>query len=133
MKSLDSLFAAARAAQANAYAPYSRFKVGAAVLTPQGRVYGGCNVENAAYPVGVCAEASAISAMICAGDNRISDILVVGDGDSLVTPCGACRQRINEFSSSLTRVHIAGPVGIRASFTVDELLPHSFGPRNLGV
>ncbi len=133
MKSLDSLFAAARAAQANAYAPYSRFQVGAAVLTPQGRIYGGCNVENAAYPVGVCAEASAISAMVCAGDNRISEILVVGDGDTLVTPCGACRQRISEFSISSTRIHIAGPGGVRHSFTPDELLPHSFGPKNLGV
>lgn len=131
MNSLDSLFASARAAQANAYAPYSRFKVGAAVRTPEGRVYGGCNVENAAYPVGVCAEASAISAMACAGDKEIGDILIVGDGDALVTPCGACRQRISEFSNSLTRVHIAGPDGVRASFTVDDLLPLSFGPRNL--
>jgi cytidine deaminase len=129
--SLDDLFEAARQAQANAYAPYSRFKVGAAIRTPDGRVFAGCNVENAAYPQGACAETGAIAAMVAAGESRIADILVIGDGDALVTTCGACRQRIREFAAPDTPVHIAGREGIRRSFALDELLPFSFGPDNL--
>ena len=99
---LGELFAAARAAQANAYAPYSRFQVGAALRTRNGAVYSGCNVENAAYPQGSCAEAGAIAAMALAGERRIAEILVVGDGDGLCTPCGGCRQRIREFADNAT-------------------------------
>lgn len=128
---LDALFAAAKAAQQQAYAPYSRFKVGAAILAEDGRVYRGCNVENAAYPVGACAEAGAISAMVAGGARAIRAILVLGDGDELVTPCGACRQRIREFAMPQTPVAIAGPEGIRARFSLAELLPASFGPANL--
>jgi cytidine deaminase len=128
---LAEVFAAAKAAQANAYAPYSRFKVGAALRTPGGALYSGCNVENAAYPQGVCAETSAISAMALAGDQRIAEILVFGDGEGLCTPCGGCRQRIREFADGETRIHIAGPEGVRATFTVAGLLPHSFGPDHL--
>jgi cytidine deaminase len=128
---LDALFAAAKAAQARAYAPYSRFKVGAAILAEDGRVYPGCNVENAAYPVGACAEAGAISAMVAGGARAIRAILVLGDGEELVTPCGACRQRIREFAMSQTPVAIAGAEGIRARFSLAELLPASFGPANL--
>lgn len=131
MSDLDVLFETARTVQANAYAPYSRFKVGAAIATPDGRIFAGCNVENAAYPVGSCAEAGAISAMIAAGENRIAAIVVIGEGEALVTPCGGCRQRIREFSGASTTIHVAGPEGIRRSFTLDELLPHSFGPKNL--
>lgn len=127
----DGLFAAARAAQARAYAPYSRFKVGAAVLGDDGAIYPGCNVENAAYPVGVCAEAGAISAMIAGGGRAIHAVLVIGDGEELVTPCGACRQRIREFAAPETPVAIAGPGGIRARLSLAELLPASFGPANL--
>ena len=90
---LDALFAAALAAHAKAYAPYSRFKVGAALRTQSGQVYSGCNVENAAYPQGSCAEAGAIAAMALTGERRIAEILVVGDGAALCTPCGGCRQR----------------------------------------
>ena len=128
---LEALFAAATAAQAHAYAPYSHFKVGAAVRTPGGAVFSGCNVENAAYPQGACAEANAIGAMALAGERRIVDILVVGDGEALCTPCGGCRQRIREFADASTRVHVAGPQGVRATFTLEELLPHSFGPDHL--
>ena len=128
---LAALFEAAKAAQAKAYAPYSRFNVGAAILTPSGGIYAGCNVENAAYPQGACAEAGAISAMALAGARRIAEILVIGDGDALVTPCGGCRQRIREFAALDAPIHIAGPEGVRASFTLDELLPHSFGPGHL--
>ena len=128
---LDALFAAAKAAQQKAYAPYSRFKVGAAILADDGKVYSGCNVENAAYPVGACAEAGAISAMIAGGARAIRAILVLGDGAELVTPCGACRQRIREFAMPQTPVAIAGPEGIRTGFSLAELLPASFGPANL--
>jgi cytidine deaminase len=129
---LAELFAAAKAAQANAYAPYSRFKVGAALRTPSGALYSGCNVENAAYPQGACAEAGAISSMALAGDRRIAEILVIGDGEALCTPCGGCRQRIREFADERTMIHVADPEGVRATFTLVELLPHSFGPGHLG-
>lgn len=127
----DALFAAAAAIQRRAYAPYSRFKVGSALLGDDGAVYAGCNVENAAYPVGTCAEAGAIAAMIAGGAQAIRAVLVFGDGAELVTPCGACRQRIREFAAQDTPVAIAGPEGIRARFTLAELLPASFGPANL--
>ncbi|CAM5220434.1 cytidine deaminase [Bosea thiooxidans] len=127
----DALFAAAATVQPRAYAPYSCFKVGAALLGDDGAVYAGCNVENAAYPVGACAEAGAISAMIAGGAKAIRAILVFGEGGELVTPCGGCRQRIREFAAPETPVAIAGPGGIRARFTLAELLPASFGPANL--
>jgi cytidine deaminase len=128
---LAELFEAAAAARANAYAPYSRFAVGAAIRTPSGAIYSGCNVENAAYPVGTCAEAGAIAAMAAAGERAIAEILVIGGGDGLCSPCGGCRQRIREFASASTRVHVAGPEGVRLTTTLDALLPHSFGPENL--
>ncbi|KAA2236135.1 cytidine deaminase [Salinarimonas soli] len=131
MTSLDDLFQAARAAQGRAYAPYSGFTVGAAVRDTDGRVHAGCNVENAAYPQGACAETGAISAMIQAGGRAIAEILVVGEGEHLVTPCGGCRQRIREFATPETPVHIAGLEGVRRTFRLDELLPFSFGPDNL--
>jgi len=127
----NQLVESARAVMQNAYAPYSDFLVGAALLAENGQVFTGCNVENAAYPVGSCAEAGAISAMIAGGAGRIVQIVVMGDGEHLVTPCGGCRQRIREFASPDTPIHIAGPEGIRKSFTLDELLPFSFGPDNL--
>ena len=128
---LAELFEAAKAAQANAHAPYSRFKVGAALRAADGAIYSGANVENAAYPEGVCAETSAISAMARAGGRRIEEILVIGDGKGLCTPCGGCRQRIREFADTATTVHIAGPEGVRATFALEELLPRSFGPHHL--
>jgi len=130
---VEDLFAAARAAQARAYAPYSGFRVGAAICTPEGQVFAGCNVENAAYPQGACAETGAIAAMIAGGGARIAEILVVGDGHLLCTPCGGCRQRIREFAGPETPVHVAGPEGVRRRFTLAELLPYSFGPDNLGA
>lgn len=128
---LDGLFDAAKAAFGKAYAPYSKFHVGAAILADDGKIYPGCNVENAAYPSGTCAEAGAISAMIHGGAKKIVEILVLGAGDGLCTPCGNCRQRIREFASPETPVHIAGPEGLRRSFTLETILPHSFGPENL--
>ena len=130
---LAALFDAARAAQGKAYAPYSRFNVGAALRTPSGAIFSGCNVENAAYPQGACAEAMAIGAMALAGERRIAEILVVGDGEGLCTPCGGCRQRIREFADAATPIHVAGPEGVRANFTLGELLPHAFGPEHLST
>ena len=130
---LAALFDAAKAAHGKAYAPYSRFNVGAALRTPSGAIYSGCNVENAAYPQGACAEAGAISAMALAGERRIAEILVVGDGEGLCTPCGGCRQRIREFADAATPIHVADPEGVRASFTLGELLPHAFGPEHLST
>jgi cytidine deaminase len=130
---LAALFDAAREAHGNAYAPYSRFNVGAALRTPSGAIFSGCNVENAAYPQGACAEAMAIGAMALAGERRIAEILVVGDGEGLCTPCGGCRQRIREFAGVATPIHVAGPEGVRASFTLGDLLPHAFGPEHLST
>lgn len=127
----DQLLAAAKAAMEKAYAPYSNFPVGAAIRGSGGAVYVGCNVENAAYPQGCCAEASAISAMVMDGETRIAEIAVIGKGEALVTPCGGCRQRIREFASGDVEIHVCGPDGLRRSFTLAELLPESFGPENL--
>ncbi|KQP11639.1 cytidine deaminase [Methylobacterium sp. Leaf93] len=128
---LAALFEAAAAAKSLAYAPYSDFPVGAALRDEHGRLHAGCNVENAAYPVGTCAEAGAIAAMVAGGGRAITAILIIGNGPNLVTPCGACRQRIREFAAPGTPIHIAGPEGIRQSFTLQALLPDSFGPDNL--
>lgn len=125
------LLAAAIAIQANAYAPYSRFFVGAAIRTRTGRVFTGCNVENAAYPQGTCAEAGAIAAMVAAGEREIETVVTVCDGDMLSTPCGGCRQKIREFARPDTVIHAAGPDGVRVSYTMSTLLPDGFGPENL--
>jgi cytidine deaminase len=129
--SLDELFEAATVARSRAYAPYSGFTVGAAVRAESGAVFAGCNVENAAYPVGTCAEQAALAAMVAAGERRLSEILVVGDGEALVTPCGACRQRIRELALPGAAIHVAGLGGVRRTFSLDDLLPFSFGPDNL--
>jgi len=128
---IAALFDAARSAQRHAYAPYSRFNVGAALRTPSGAIFAGCNVENAAYPEGACAETGAISAMALAGERHIEEILVIGDGEGLCTPCGGCRQRIREFASPQTLIHVAGPEGLRMTLSLAELLPYSFGPDHL--
>lgn len=118
-------------AMQNAYAPYSKFHVGAAICTSNGKIYSGCNVENAAYPLGCCAESSAISAMIRDGEQEISEIVVVGKGDALVTPCGGCRQKIREFSCEETKIYVCSPEGLKKTYTLEQLLPDSFGPDNL--
>lgn len=129
--SQQELFDAARAAQQQAYAPYSRYLVGAAVRGRSGRVYAGCNIENAAYPQGWCAEASAIAHMITAGEREIIEVLTVCDGDLIGTCCGGCRQKIREFAALDVPVYACGPDGVRATFTLGDLLPHSFGPEHL--
>lgn len=127
----DALLAAARAAQGRAHAPYSKFPVGAAVLDETGAIHPGCNVENAAYPQGSCAEAGALSAMVLAGGRRAVAVAVVGDGDALVTPCGGCRQRLREFGDGALAVLVGDRERLRARFTLGELLPESFGPEHL--
>ena len=111
-----------------AHAPYSGFKVGAALRGGSGRIYAGCNVENAAYPVGTCAEQGAIAAMVAGGDVAIAEVLVLAASPAPVTPCGACRQRLAEFADADTPVHAAGLDGVRATHRLGELLPHGFGP-----
>jgi len=127
----EAMLALARKAMARAHAPYSRFQVGAVVRGANGKLYAGCNVENAAYPEGVCAETSAISAMVLDGESRILEVAVMGSGEALVTPCGGCRQRLREFAGPQTPVHICDPEGLRKTATLGELLPLSFGPENL--
>jgi cytidine deaminase len=127
-----SLVAAAREARGKAYAPYSKFLVGAAVKDEHGRIHAGCNVENAAYPQGTCAEAGAIAAMILAGGTRISEVAVIGAGTGLVTPCGGCRQKLREFCAGDVTIHVCGEDGVvKRTLTLDELLPFSFGPEHL--
>lgn len=121
----------ARAARERAHAPYSRFAVGAALLDEQGRLHAGCNVENAAYPLGLCAEASAIAQLVLAGGRRILAAVVVGDAEQPVTPCGGCRQRLREFGADDLVVWVADLQAVRGRYTLGELLPASFGPRHL--
>jgi cytidine deaminase len=128
----EELFAAAEAVRKRAHAPYSNFHVGAALLADDGNIYAGCNVENAAYPLGNCAEASAIAAMIAGGARRILKIYTTGPGTAPVTPCGGCRQRIREFAALDTPVISQGIEGAPLRTTLGALLPHSFGPEFLG-
>ena len=128
---LDELLAAARAVRSCAHAPYSHFQVGAALLDDQGRIHAGCNVENAAYPQGLCAEAGAIAHMVAAGGKRIVAAAVVGQGPRLTTPCGGCRQKLREFAADDLPVLVADMNQLRARFTLGELLPASFGPQHL--
>jgi cytidine deaminase len=127
----QEMFDAALAAHGNAHAPYSHYPVGAAVRSASGRVYAGCNVENAAYPQGWCAEASAIAAMVTAGETAIVEVLTISNGEMIGTCCGGCRQKIREFAALDTPIYSCGTEGLRATFTLDELLPHSFGPEQL--
>ncbi len=128
---MQSLLAAARAARERAYAPYSRFAVGAALLDEQGRVHAGCNVENAAYPQGQCAEASAIAHLVLAGGKRILAAVVVGVADDPVTPCGGCRQRLREFAADDAPIWAADLQTVRQRYTLGQLLSASFGPGHL--
>jgi homotetrameric cytidine deaminase len=125
------LLAMARAAAANAYAPYSDFPVGAAVRTADGRRYAGANVENAAYPQGQCAEASALGAMVAGGGGPVVEVVVAAPSPELVSPCGGCRQRLREFAAPDTPIHLADLERVKHSTTMAELLPLSFGPETL--
>lgn len=121
-----SLIEEAAKVRENAYAPYSGFKVGAALRTLSGRVHIGCNVENAAYPEGTCAEAGAIAAMIAAGETGIAAIAVIADSPDPVAPCGGCRQKIAEFAGPDAVVTMATIGGATTDVTVRDLLPGAF-------
>lgn len=125
------LLAMARAAAGRAYAPYSRFPVGAAVRTADGRRYAGANVENVAFPQGQCAEASAIGALVAGGGGAIAEVVVAAPSPALVTPCGGCRQRLREFAADDAPIHLADLERVRRTTTLGELLPLSFGPEHL--
>jgi cytidine deaminase len=125
------LVAAARAVREHAYAPYSKFNVGAAVWDEQGRIHVGANVENAAYPQGWCAETSALAAMVAAGGRRVLAVAVCGVADTPVTPCGGCRQKLREFAADDCPIWLADLQQVQASYTLGELLPANFGPQHL--
>jgi homotetrameric cytidine deaminase len=127
----DALVDAARAVMAHAYAPYSRYAVGAALRAPDGSIHAGANVENAAYPQGQCAEASAIGALVAAGHDRVLEVAVIASGEEVCVPCGGCRQRLREFMPLDATVHLCGSTGAREAVTLESLLPRSFGPSYL--
>ena len=128
----DALVAAAAAVMERAYAQYSNYKVGAALRADDGSIHAGANVENAAYPQGQCAEASAIGVMVAAGRRRIVEAAVIAGSDRLCVPCGGCRQRLREFMPLDATIHLCSGTGERRTTTLGELLPHSFGPEFLG-
>ncbi len=123
------LFAVARAAMVKAHAPYSRFSVGAAILTDSGNVFAGANMENASYPEGWCAETTAIAHMVMAGETKIAEVAVVAEKMDRITPCGGCRQRLSEFGTAETLVHLCDANGIVESVKLGDLLPKAFGKR----
>lgn len=128
---MSDLRSAAVAVAENAYAPYSNFKVGAAIRSNTGAVYSGCNVENVAYPEGTCAEAGAIAAMVAAGDTIISEVYVVAQSPVPVTPCGGCRQKLAEFGGGDVQVTMATTAGTEMVMALNELLPGAFNSEHM--
>ena len=126
------LFVAARAASAKSYSPYSKFPVGAAILAEDGEVYAGANVENLAYPEGICAEGVAIGHMIMGGGKRIAEVAVIAEKLDLCSPCGGCRQRLAEFSDPGTLIHLCDAEGVKKTVRMDELLPLAFQTETIG-
>lgn len=131
MKNIQLLFEQACSARTQAYAPYSQYYVGACIESENGELFSGCNIENAAYSVGICAESNALAQFISAGQKRIKQVMVVVQGPGIASPCGACRQRLFEFSDAETIVHMRDLCGNTMSLKLHELLPHGFGPTNL--
>ena len=129
LETIERLVEAASAARDRAHAPYSQFKVGAAILDNEGRVHVGCNVENASYGLSVCAERHSIAAAVSAGVEQIEALAVVTDTDPPSAPCGACRQVLVEFGDF--PVILANPAGERRLTTVGDLLPDAFTPESL--
>lgn len=129
---LTAWLKAAKSAADNAYAPYSDFRVGAVVIDTDGDAHVGCNVENAAYPEGTCAEAGAIAAMVAAGKRDIAAVVVWASDSSTepTTPCGGCRQKIGEFAIEDCVIYCAGPDVERVRFSLSELLPSAFSLKN---
>ncbi|MEZ5825646.1 MAG: cytidine deaminase [Geminicoccaceae bacterium] len=130
---MNDLLERARSVRERAHAPYSNFRVGCAIRTASGAIHVGANVENAAYPLGHCAERSAVSAMIAAGERGIVEVAVAGSGEGACAPCGGCRQLLNEHADAAVPVHMCGTGEKRTTMTLGELLPASFGPADLGA
>ena len=129
----EDLIEAAKSARNNAHAPYSKFYVGAAIRTPSGAVFAGCNVENVAYPKCTCAEAGAIAAMCLAGEYEITEVAVASGGDEPSSPCGGCRQKISEFAKGNILVTMVAAGGSRKTTTVADLLPGAFDLERLNA
>ncbi len=127
----QALLTASLDARSKSHSPYSNYAVGAAILDEQGRIHAGANIENAAYPQGWCAEATALGAMVMAGGKQAVAVLVTGPGPDVITPCGGCRQKLREFAGPDLKIIAGDPGGIRQEWTLEELLPHSFGPQHL--
>ena len=127
----EKLFNLANKVREKAHVPYSKFKVGAAILTIDDHIIVGCNVENAAYPQSQCAEASAIGNLVAKGFTKIKEVVVIGSGDLLCSPCGGCRQRLREFAALDVNIHMCNVNGHIKTSTLEDLLPDSFGPENL--
>ncbi|MCX7126046.1 MAG: cytidine deaminase [Gammaproteobacteria bacterium] len=125
------MLTAAKAVLPNAYAPYSHFSVAACVRAENGLLFSGCNVENAASPVGMCAEVGAISALFTHGYKKVSEALVLVPDTKICSPCGACRQRFLECASPEISIHLCTLDGQYQHCTLEELLPFAFGPNNL--
>lgn len=123
---LTGLFDAARAAMARTHSPYSKFPVGCAILTSDGRVFAGANMENVAFPEGWCAETTALAHFVMAGGGTISDVCVTAARMDRITPCGGCRQRLAEFTHGQTRLHLTDQSGIVETLTMAEVLPGAF-------
>ena len=121
-----NLFNAAQKAKENAYAPYSNFHVGAALVTDNGKFFSGCNVENTSYGLTICAERNAIFQMVAAGEHKIAEILIIGDSEEFLPPCGACRQVMAEFSNSDTVVYMLNKYGESKKVSMAEILPYTF-------
>lgn len=122
----EALFEAAQTAQGRAHAPYSKFPVGAAILGDDGRIYAGCNVENASYGLGVCAERNAIGRAVVEGAKKVIAVAIVANAARPTPPCGACRQVISEFAEPSVPVRYRSPAGKEGRYTVGELLPDAF-------
>ena len=127
----SSYITATKEAMNKAYVPYSKYPVGALIVTDKGNTYTGCNVENASYPLGNCAEAAAIASMVMAGEKNIKLIYIMSQNDQGGCPCGGCRQRIREFSDIDTQVILCSPSGVQQRLLLTDLLPNSFGPEHL--
>ena len=130
-ETLDALVRAARTIRERAYAPYSGFLVGAALLSEDGEIHPGANIENASYPLSVCAERNAVASMIASGHHRILAVGVATDAERPTPPCGGCRQVLWEFGDADTPVVVEGAGGVRMRWRLGELLPDAFGPDDL--
>lgn len=128
---MTDMLTAAQKIRDKAYAPYSHFPVGCCIKTASGNFFTGCNVENASYGLTICAEASAITAMVAAGETKIQELTVISNSSEICTPCGACRQRIGEFATSDTIINMYNQSGEKKSVSFKELLPYAFGPSQL--